>query len=131
MPSYSRNYSKCFLKELVAKRHIFNKILINWASLIACDPTAIYEFKPSSLNKIGYLVSHVIILTIPPCLEKPDFCMSKASIRIFPKVIYYICQDPIYCSVIIFHGCTSPPGVLMRMRYYMQSLFCCCLLQKS
>ena len=130
MPCYPGDYTKGFVQELVAKGNVFNKVLINGASLITCHPAPIDKFKSAISHQLPHLFLNVFGLVAPPSHEKPDLSVGETRLGIPPKIVCDISKNPIHSSVIIFQGSATPASILMRVSHNMESLLCYLLLQK-
>ena len=92
-------------------------------------PSSIHYLKTALLNKLAYLIFHVIGLLPPPHAEELHFNVGELLIRISDQFIYHSVYNKLNAglrdilirpSEVLIHG-FEPAHIIMRVRYHVYS----------
>ena len=117
----------------MAQSHIFNEILVHWASLITSYPAPINEFKSSIFDHLLDSGLDRLILHLPPPLKVPDLSLRESQVWVFPQKGGDITQDAfdtailscavrIVATVKVLNSCSEPACILVGVRYHVECL---------
>lgn len=73
MPSYFRNIIKCLFKPSQPNSHLINNIFVIWCCLIRHTPSTIDKLYLSIFNQIFYLLSLLLVSSVPPSIQESNF----------------------------------------------------------
>ncbi len=110
----------------MAEHHVINHVFVMSIRLIMHTPSAIHYLKTALLNKLTYLILHVVRLLPPPHAEELHFNVGELlvgiSYQLINHCVYYqlhacLCDILIRASEVLVHS-FEPSHIIMRVSYH-------------